>query len=69
MTETQNGTYIRKVTLEEARQHIHAQARAGARLPREYNPSTQKFNDELSFDEQENSNISNQSPKSQQQNI
>jgi rhodanese-related sulfurtransferase len=36
VTHTRNGTYTRRVTLEEARQHIYAQARAGAKLPRPY---------------------------------
>lgn len=34
--QTRSGGYIRRVTLEEARQHMHAQARAGAKLPRQY---------------------------------
>lgn len=41
VTKTQTGAYLRTVTLEEARQHIHAQARAGARLPRDYSATAQ----------------------------
>jgi len=39
VTQTRDGMYTRRVTLEEAQQHIHAQARAGARLPRSYDPN------------------------------
>jgi rhodanese-related sulfurtransferase len=39
VTQTRNGTYTRRVTLEEAQQHVHAQSRVGARLPRPYDPN------------------------------
>lgn len=39
VAQTRNGTYTRRVTLEEAQQHIHAQSRAGGRLPRKYDPN------------------------------
>lgn len=39
VAQTRAGTYTRRVTLEEAQQHVHAQARAGARVPRKYDPN------------------------------
>eukprot|EP00461_Guttulinopsis_vulgaris_P006318 UN06346 len=34
--QTRDGTYVRRVTLEEAKQHVHQQSRAGIKLPRSY---------------------------------